>query len=55
MLQLCSQLGSASLDYPSMRRMHPKDVKYAHIIDGSIMINKEKLLVVLGVPAEHTG
>ena len=33
----------------------PKGRKYAHIIDESIMINKEKLLLVLGVPAEHTG
>lgn len=33
----------------------PQGRKYAHIIDESIMINKEKLLVVLGVPAEHTG
>ena len=33
----------------------PQGGKYAHIIDESIMINKEKLLVVLGVPAEHTG
>ncbi len=33
----------------------PQGCKYAHIIDESIMINKEKLLLVLGVPAEHTG
>ncbi len=33
----------------------PHGHKYAHIIDESIMINKEKLLMVLGVPAEHTG
>ncbi len=33
----------------------PHGRKYAHIIDESIMINKEKLLVVPGVPAEHTG
>ena len=33
----------------------PQGRKYAHITDESIMINKEKLLVVLGVPAEHTG
>lgn len=33
----------------------PKGQKYAHIIDESIMINKEKLLLVLGVPAEHEG
>ncbi len=33
----------------------PQGRKYAQIIDESIMINKEKLLVVLGVPAEHTG
>lgn len=33
----------------------PQGRKYAHIIDESIMINKEKLLLVLGVPAEHTG
>ena len=33
----------------------PKDRKYAYIIDESIKINKEKLLLVLGVPAEHTG
>ena len=33
----------------------PQGRKYAHIIDESIMVNKEKLLVVLGVPAEHTG
>ncbi|WP_438638170.1 hypothetical protein [Muribaculum gordoncarteri] len=33
----------------------PQGRKYAHVVDESIMINKEKLLVVLGVPAEHTG
>ena len=33
----------------------PQGGKYAHIIDESIMINKEKLLVVLGVPAEQIG
>lgn len=33
----------------------PQGRKYAHVIDESIMINKEKLLLVLGVPAEHTG
>lgn len=33
----------------------PQGRKYAHIIDESIMINKEKLLLVLGVPAQHTG
>lgn len=33
----------------------PQGGRYAHIIDESIMVNKEKLLVVLGVPAEHTG
>lgn len=33
----------------------PQGCKYAHVIDESIMINKEKLLLVLGVPAEHTG
>lgn len=33
----------------------PQGRRYAHIIDESIMINKEKLLLVLGVPAEHTG
>ena len=33
----------------------PQGGKYAHIVDESIMINKEKLLLVLGVPAQHTG
>ena len=33
----------------------PQGRKYAHIIDESIMVNKEKLLLVLGVPAEHPG
>ena len=33
----------------------PKGRKYAYIMDESIMINKEKLLLVLGAPAEHTG
>ena len=33
----------------------PKDRKHAYIIDESIMINKEKLLLVLGATAEHTG
>ena len=33
----------------------PQGGKYAHIIDESVMINKEKLLVVLGVPAGHIG
>lgn len=31
----------------------PQSRKYAHIIDESIMVNKEKLLLVLGIPAEH--
>ncbi len=33
----------------------PQGRKYAHIIDESIMINKDKLLLVLGVRAQHTG
>ena len=33
----------------------PQGGKHAHIIDESIMVNKEKLLLVLGVPAEHKG
>lgn len=33
----------------------PQGRKYAHIIDESIMVNKEKLLLVLGIPAEHEG
>lgn len=33
----------------------PQGCKYAHIIDESIMVNKEKLLLVLGIPAEHEG
>lgn len=29
--------------------------KYAMVIDESIMINKEKLFLILGIPAEHLG
>lgn len=29
--------------------------KYAMVIDESIMINREKLLLILGIPAEHQG
>lgn len=32
-----------------------KDSKYAQIVDESMMIGSEKLLLTLGVPAEHTG
>lgn len=33
----------------------PKEQKYAVVIDESIMINKEKLLLVLGFNADHKG
>lgn len=33
----------------------PKEQKYAVVIDESIMINKEKLLLVLGFNADHEG
>ena len=33
----------------------PQGRRYAHVIDESIMVNKEKLLLVLCIPAEHTG
>ena len=33
----------------------PTDKKFAYIIDESIMVNREKLLLILGVPAEHPG
>lgn len=33
----------------------PQGRRYTHIIDESIMVNKEKLLLVLGIPAEHDG
>ena len=29
--------------------------KFAYIIDESIMVNREKLLLILGIPAEHLG
>lgn len=32
-----------------------KDTKYAQIVDESMMIGSEKLLLTLGVPAEHQG
>ena len=32
-----------------------KDSKYAQIVDESMMIGNEKLLLTLGVPAEHVG
>lgn len=33
----------------------PQGRRYAHVIDESTMINKEKLLLILGVPSQHTG
>lgn len=33
----------------------PTNKKFAYIIDESIMVNREKLLLILGVPAEHLG
>lgn len=33
----------------------PTDKKFAYIIDESIMVNREKLLLILGVPADHLG
>lgn len=33
----------------------PTDKKFAYIIDESIMVNREKLLLILGVPADHPG
>lgn len=33
----------------------PTDKKFAYIIDESIMVNREKLFLILGVPAEHPG
>lgn len=33
----------------------PTEKKFAAIIDESIMVNKEKLLLLLGVPADHLG
>ena len=33
----------------------PTDKKFACIIDESIMVNREKLLLILGVPADHLG
>ena len=33
----------------------PTDKKFAYIIDESIMVNREKLLLILGVSAEHPG
>lgn len=33
----------------------PTDKKFAYVIDESIMVNREKLLLILGVPAEHPG
>ena len=32
-----------------------QDMDYANVIDESMMIGSEKLLVTLGVPAEHKG
>ena len=33
----------------------PTDEKFAYVIDESIMVNREKLLLILGIPAEHPG
>lgn len=33
----------------------PTDKKFAYIIDESIMVNREKLFLILGFPAEHHG
>lgn len=33
----------------------PTDKKFACIIDESIMVNREKLLLILGIPANHLG
>ena len=33
----------------------PTDKKFAYVIDESIMVNREKLLLILGIPAEHPG
>lgn len=33
----------------------PADYKYAVIMDESIMVNREKLLLTLGIPGDHTG
>ena len=33
----------------------PTYKKFAYVIDESIMVNREKLLLILGVPAEHPG
>lgn len=33
----------------------PTDKKFAYIIDESIMVNREKHLLILGIPAEHLG
>lgn len=33
----------------------PLTCKHADVVDESIMVNREKLLVVLGIPAEHQG
>ena len=33
----------------------PKGVDYVAVIDESIMVNKEKLLLTLGIKAEHEG
>lgn len=36
-------------------RKTKSDQKYAMVIDESIMINREKLFLLLGIPAEHQG
>lgn len=33
----------------------PTDKKFAYVIDESIMVNREKLLLILGIPADHLG
>lgn len=33
----------------------PTDKKFAYIIDESIMVNREKLLLLLSIPADHPG
>ena len=40
--------------YEEDRKAKPGQ-KYAMVIDESIMVNKEKLLLMLGIPAEHLG
>lgn len=33
----------------------PADKKFAYVMDESIMVNREKLLLILGIPAGHLG